>query len=105
MLCRFLPRLTRTAFEEELSTLDIADASVTYTADEVERSMTCNILSCFKLVFFSIKLNLYLQFLQTAYYSLFLQCFLSNSELQVKLKMASCESVKLKFQFIIRRRR
>ena len=49
-LCRFLPRLTRTAFEEELSSLGITAVSPSHTADAMERSVTCKIasvLSCF----------------------------------------------------------
>jgi len=47
-LCRFLPRLTRTAFEEELSSLDVTTGSLPHTTDGMERSTTCKtvLVSC-----------------------------------------------------------
>jgi len=54
-LCRFLPRLTRTAFEEELSNLDVTAGSVPHTTDGMERSTTCKtvLVSVSCLVFWS----------------------------------------------------
>jgi len=69
-LCRFLPRLTRTAFEEELNNLDITAAPLPHTADGMERSVTCRtlfyIFSLFLVQYFGmvVIVNLYLQVFQ-----------------------------------------
>jgi len=52
--CRFLPRLTRTAFEEELNDLGAADSAVPHTDDTLERSVTCETLCSLCCCFFNI---------------------------------------------------
>jgi MoxR-like ATPase len=42
-LARFLPRLTRTAFEEELNNLGIVPTALPHSVDGVEKSITCGI--------------------------------------------------------------
>jgi len=46
LLFRFLPHLTRTAFEEELSSLGVTITSPPHTSDGLEQAVTCKTCYC-----------------------------------------------------------